>query len=137
MTKLNLSLGTSAERLSELQEEWDGRLDPEAVSALEDSKRIFTVGYFIVLLLVVGTVVFTVVGLPVIGGACAAVAFAVWIPASIRSLYLLSRMNKSVARRYEVEGRFRPPLTFRALSSTAQFDRWLLTQRNRKPKRTP
>jgi hypothetical protein len=127
--KPHFSLRTSPSRLGSEQEKWRGRLDPEAVAALEDGKRIFRYGYLLVLVLALGIVVFNLVGLPALGIACAGLGFAVWVPASARSIYLMGRMNKLVAKRYGLEGRFSPPLSFKVLSSTTEFDRWLLAQR--------
>src|SRR5947209_6331385 len=127
--RLRFPLTTSPTRLRSEQEKWKGRLNPDAVTALENGKRVFMTGYLVVLILAAGIVVFNLANLPALAAVSAAAGFAAWIFASARAFYLTSRMKKLVMAQYGLHGRLRPPLSFRVLSSTSDFDRWLLWQR--------
>ena len=73
-------------------------------------------------------IIFTVVHAPNAALVCIVLAFVIPIPAFAWSFALMLKMERLVRSEYTIKGPFRPPLSFRVLRSTDEFDRWLFLQ---------
>jgi membrane protein implicated in regulation of membrane protease activity len=91
--------------------------------------RLWFAGSFCVILFLILFVVATSANQGLLAGVSVALAFATYIPLIGTSVYLLTRVTRSVVHRYGLPRSARRSLKPRMLNNPEKFDEWLANQK--------
>lgn len=121
----------SPEKLASQAAKWRARLDEKSVLALARCRRLYTMGYIGTLLFVALFLMFNHFGAPNLGPPFAITAISCPCIFSYFAFRQARKLQSHIRSENSITGRFRPPLTFRILSSPELYDGWLLAQRSK------